>query len=548
MSKGLRYCVLIAVASCLLWLRPLMAADGIQGHLVSVDWLEHNLNRADVLILDASPAQMYAAQHIPGAVNVDAFTYGGLDVSVPEMERRLQSWGVDAGKKIIIYDRGDPMFATRLFYDLYYHGVPAKDLFILNGGFSKWQEFGRPITKEPTPMSAKGSFRITHVNDDARARLPEFLNASGDPQGSALVEALDANWHFGELQFFDRAGHVPNGIMLPSADFYNPDKTFKSPEDIKKMLHYLGIKPEQQIYTYCGGGVAASVPFFALKFMLNYPKVKLYNESEIGWLRDQRELPYWTHDAPYLMRQTNWLKTWGGRAMRMYGVGQVSVVDVRAPEVFKQGHVPFALNVPAQVFRTHLANPERLADILGQAGVDASHEALVMSGAGLDEDSALAFLVLERLGQKKVSIFMDSLDKTAQGGFALTQEVTTVGPRKSPPAMSVPPSVYPVKARQDGLLSNPNRAPGPYPKVFVASGRTLPAKSQDGKVLHLPYTDLLNADGTPKAAKDIWKILVKAGIPRYAELICIADDPGAAAANYFILKLMGYPDVRVMVL
>jgi hypothetical protein len=26
------------------------------------------------------------------------------------------------------------------------------------------------------------------------------------------------------------------------------------------------------------------------------------------------------------------------------------------------------------------------------------------------------FLMLERLGQKKVSVFMDSLDKTAQGG------------------------------------------------------------------------------------------------------------------------------------
>ena len=548
MLKVLRCCFLIAVASCLLLARPVLAAQGIQGHLVSVDWLEQNLKSADVLILDASPAQMYAAQHIPGAVNVDAFTYGGLEVSVPEMQRRLQSWGVSAGKKIVIYDRGDPMFATRLFYDLYYHGVPAKDLFILDGGFSKWQEFGRPVSKEPTPAPQKGSFQITQINEAVRARLPEFLNASGDQQGSALVEALDANWHFGELQFFDRAGHVPNGIMLPSADFYNPDKTFKSADEIRKMLNYLGVKPEQQIYTYCGGGVAASVPFFALKFMLNYPKVKLYNESEIGWLRDQRELPYWTFDAPFLMRETNWLKTWGGRMMRMYGVGQVSVLDVRTPEAFNQGHVPFALNVPAQVFRTHLANPERLAEILGQAGVNASHEALVMSGRGLDENSALAFLMLERLGQKKVSVFMDSLDKTAQGGFALTQEATTVGPRKSPQAMSVPPTVYPVKARQDWLLADPNRAPGPYPKVFIASGRTLPARTLDGKVVHLPYTDLLNADGSPKAAKDIWKMLMKAGIPRYAELVCIADDPGEAAANYFILKLMGYPDVKVMVL
>lgn len=64
----------------------------------------------------------------------------------------------------------------------------------------------------------------------------------------------------------------------------------------------------------------------------------------------------------------------------------------------------------------------------------------------------------------------------------------------------------------------------------------------------MPYSELLNANGAPRAAKDIWNALVKAGVPRYAEIISIADDPGEAAANYFILKLMGYPDVKVLVL
>ncbi len=63
----------------------------------------------------------------------------------------------------------------------------------------------------------------------------------------------------------------------------------------------------------------------------------------------------------------------------------------------------------------------------------------------------------------------------------------------------------------------------------------------------MPYTELVNANGTPKAAQEIWNTLVKAGVPRYAEIISISDDPGEAAANYFILKLMGYPDVKVLV-
>ena len=98
------------------------------------------------------------------------------------------------------------------------------------------------------------------------------------------------------------------------------------------------------------------------------------------------------------------------------------------------------------------------------------------------------------------------------------------------------------------MIADPKSTQGLYPKIFIASGKNVPAKTPDGKVVHVPYTNLLNADGKPKAAKDIWNILVKAGVPRYAELVSFSDDPGEAAANYFILKLMGYPDVKVLVM
>ncbi|MGZ5662109.1 MAG: hypothetical protein ACXWG6_12150, partial [Usitatibacter sp.] len=95
---------------------------------------------------------------------------------------------------------------------------------------------------------------------------------------------------------------------------------------------------------------------------------------------------------------------------------------------------------------------------------------------------------------------------------------------------------------------NPSATKGLYPKVYVAAGKSLPARVPEGKVVHVPYTELLNADGTPKPAKDIWAALQKAGVPRYAEIVSFSDDPGEAAADYFVLKLMGYPDVKVWVM
>ncbi|MGB7624601.1 MAG: rhodanese-like domain-containing protein, partial [Terriglobia bacterium] len=551
MLKSLGYYFLLAVAGCLLLAQPLMAADGIEGNLVSVKWLEKNLKNPDVLILDASPTQSYMAQHIPGAVSVnifDLFAYGLGGMPVAQTEQLYQSWGISSGKKIVMYDPGGTMLATRLFFSLYYHGFPAENLLILDGGLFKWQKEGLPVTKDTTPAPKKGSFKIEKLNEDVKVELPEFLTASGDPVNSALVEALGADWHFGEVQAFNKAGHIPNGILAPSADFYNPDKTFKSPEEIRRMLTYLGIRPEQQIYTYCGGGVTASVPFFAAKFIVKYPRVKLFPESEMGWVSDERDLPYWTFDAPFIMRETNWLQFWGGQRIRTFLDTHVSIVDVRPAGAFNQGHVPFALNIPADVFRSNISNPNKLAEILGPAGVNASHEAVVISGAGLTKDAALAFVMLEKLGQKKVSVFMDSMDKWAKLGFDVKKDATVVGPKQVPHDLSIPPTTYPGNVRKAVIIADPKSTQGSYPKVLIASGKNVPAKSQDGKVVHVPYTDLLNADGTPKTAKDIWNIMTKAGVGRYGELVCFSDDPGEAAVNYFILKLMGYPDIKVLVI
>ena len=58
----------------------------------------------------------------------------------------------------------------------------------------------------------------------------------------------------------------------------------------------------------------------------------------MGWLQDERELPFWTYDAPFLMRESNWLKTWRKNDENVR-VSQVSIVDVRPAVEFEKGHV-----------------------------------------------------------------------------------------------------------------------------------------------------------------------------------------------------------------
>jgi thiosulfate/3-mercaptopyruvate sulfurtransferase len=126
-----------------------------------------------------------------------------------------------------------------------------------------------------------------------------------------------------------------------------------------------------------------------------------------------------------------------------------------------------------------------------------------------------------------------------------------VGARTAPQDLVVPVVAYPADRQRDGLVTAVPAAGGGV-RVYLATGGRLPARlppdaapAGSNKLLHVPYTELLAANGAPKPAKDLWSLLAKAGGPRYAEIVCIADEPGEAAVGWFVLRLMGFERVQV---
>ena len=527
----------------------LAAADnaGVQGNLASVAWLRSKLAQPDFVLVDASPASVYLKQHIPGAIHSSLFAFGPKDLPLEPFEAQLRSWGLNPGQQILLYDQGGTYMATRLFWDLVHRGVPAQNILILDGGLSKWLAEAGPVTQDATAKPRAGTVRLTALNHDVRVRLPEFLVATADPHHKVMLEALEPSYFFGGAAFFNRGGHVPHATLMPSSDFYNEDKTFKSAAEIQRMLNHLGVRPEQEVLTYCGGGGAAAVPFFALKYLLNYPKVRLFQESQMGWLQDERELPVWTYAAPHLSRDTSWLKAFGSPMLKAFGLSQVSILDLRPADSFKLGHLPLALNLPAQTLIKGMNEPEKLAALLAETGVDPSHEAVLVSEGGLNESSAMAYLMLDRLGQHKVSIFMDSIERWAELGQDVVRPSAVAAADKAKQPGSPPAKAYSAALRPSRLVSAaaPSPSPSLFPRVYIASGQRLPTQPPAGRILHLPYAEFLDKDGAPKPAKDIWNILSKAGVPRYAEIVLVADTLGESAVNYVVFKLMGFADVKV---
>jgi thiosulfate/3-mercaptopyruvate sulfurtransferase len=544
---------LLATLAFTLWLLAAAPGRAQDRPLVTPVWLERQLQAQAVLLLDASMPPQHAAGHIPGAVNATVFGLIGRDVAPAVFERQLRSWGVSPGQRIVVYDEGGSWMATRLFWDLHRHGVPLADLHLLDGGLHGWKAAGKPVTKDATPAPAPGTFTLTQVAEAMRVRLPALLTATGDPQRHVVVDALEAPYYYGGTKFFgDRAGHIPRAKLWPSSDFFDANtKTFKSRDEIRRMLAHHSIRAEQTVHVYCGGGGAASVPVFALRYLLGRDNVTLYDESLREGVQDERGLPLWSYAAPALLRGMAWLDGWSGPMVRMAGIARLSTIDLRAADAYRLGHVPFAVNIAPEVFRDHLQQPAELAAKLGAAGVDPRHEAVLVTDGGLTPAGALAALALERLGQPHVSLLTDSLDDWALGGLTIAKEPTVVGTRKTPQDLVVPAGAYPADRLRDALTTAAPPATGTT-RVYVALGGRLPARlppdaapAAGSKVVHLPYTELLAANGVPKPAKDLWSLLAKAGVPRYAEIVCIADDPGEAAVGWFVLRLMGFERARV---
>lgn len=520
-----------------------------RGRLVDPAWLQQQ--RGQVLLLDASATPQHRAGHIAGAVNADRYQHGAEEASPAQMEQRLRGWGVSPGQRIVVYDRGADFMAARLFYDLVHHGVPADSVYLLDGGLARWKAQGGATVQAAagaTPPPPPGTWRVTTVREADRVRLPEFLAASGNPAQHVLMDALGPDYHYGAARFFDRAGHVPHAVSLPSDDLFNADKTFKSAAELQRLLRYLGVRPDQVVHSHCGGGGAAAANWFALKYIAGHDQVKLYQESQHEWLRDERGLPFWTYSDPHRLRSIAWLAGWNSAMLRLFGMARLSLLDLRDPAAYAQGHVRFAVNVPAALIQQQAAHPAQLAATLAAAGVQPGHDVVLMAEGGLTRGLALAHAALEQLGLPRVSLLLDSPDDWALAGHELTRQPTALRPPQGVQDLAVPPApLQPLLQLQRRPLwvADADVGTGEFATVRLHLGSTAPGRSGPEPVVHLPVAQLLDTNGSPQPAARLWPLLNKAGVPRHARLLLQADDPGDAAIGHVVLRLMGWPDLRL---
>ena len=264
--------------------------------LVSTEWLAENLGQADLVVIDASwhmPAtgrkgrDEYLAAHIPGARFLDIDAVADTSSTVPHMlpnaadfGRAMEELGVGRNDRIVVYDNSPTRNAARGWFMLRHFG--ADRVAILDGGFHKWLAEKRP-TESGEPAVRKARF-------DAVEKPREVVNkrevASGlgvplvDARGRPRFEGTEDDPRPGVA-----AGHIPGARNLPFSELYNPDGTFKSREDIRRLFEAAKVDPDKPFVASCGSGVTANSLIFAARLLGNRD-TRLYDGSWSEWGAD----------------------------------------------------------------------------------------------------------------------------------------------------------------------------------------------------------------------------------------------------------------------
>ncbi len=275
--------------------------------LVSTYWLEEHLNDPNIRIVDIrgyvrkrdlgdgrqeaeylAAREEYDEAHIPGAMYID----WTRDITDPEdpvpaqisapgrFAALMRSLGIGDGALVVVYDHAGGQFATRLWWALMYYGHDKVS--ILDGGWRKWTAEDRPTTAE-TLVPEPATF-TPRPRPGWRAGAEDVLAASRD--GAAFVlDARDEGQYTGAVaRGQGRPGHVPGAHHLHADSLLREGGTFHDDEELARKLREAGIPEDRDepIVAYCNGGVAATVPLFALH-RLGYKNLANYDGSWNEW-------------------------------------------------------------------------------------------------------------------------------------------------------------------------------------------------------------------------------------------------------------------------
>jgi thiosulfate/3-mercaptopyruvate sulfurtransferase len=273
-------------------------AAGKAPSLVSTEELaEWQRDRRFSLIDVRSDVFTYLKGHLPEAVYLNSETLRASEGGLPTQLLSARAYsdlfsrlGLQFDVPVVIYSAGETGNIDATFLAWLLAGFGHPQVYLLNGGYFKWQLEQRPIVQQ-YPRLAPTSFPTGPFRPE-RASLEDVRRALATGE-SVLVDARPREQYVGEAGAQMRRGHIPGAI----SHYWQDDLTqvgfghvWKSPAGLRAGYEAQGITPDRSIIAYCNSTTEASHVHFTLRYLLGYPRVRIYVGSWTQWA-ERLDLP-----------------------------------------------------------------------------------------------------------------------------------------------------------------------------------------------------------------------------------------------------------------
>ena len=260
------------------------------GHLLAdAEWLGEHLEDSNLVIIDAR-SEGYEEGHIPGSVHLSSGeindgenVVNGFLLPEEPFGELMSGIGVNQASNVVIYDDGNALSATRIFYALEYYGLKDQ-VKVLNGGYPAWLTAGYDISVDPVKPE-KGDF-VAKANANLVSSKDQVVEQL-DNENVVLLDTRSADEFTGtDPRKNKHAGHIPGAVHREwtAAITTGEDglQQFLSLDDLKENFESIGVEQDKTIIPYCQTNVRGSHSYFSLR-LLGYEDIRPYEGSWAEW-------------------------------------------------------------------------------------------------------------------------------------------------------------------------------------------------------------------------------------------------------------------------
>jgi thiosulfate/3-mercaptopyruvate sulfurtransferase len=220
--------------------------------LVDGDWVQANLGRRDLVLVDCDSEAAYLRAHIPGALHSNKHPYKSTEnhrvvMGPPEFAAAMSELGIGEDTDVVAYDTSGSVSAGRMWWCLRYYGHSR--VRILDGGWDLWLRQSRPATMR-VPESTPASF-TSRPDESLLATADYVLAALVRPDVVVVDVRSDAEWTGVEGRTNPRPGHLPGSVHLEWSNSITRDgeRRLKTEPELREMFEACGITPDKEVIT-----------------------------------------------------------------------------------------------------------------------------------------------------------------------------------------------------------------------------------------------------------------------------------------------------------